>query len=91
MVLIIYLFQWRTVCLSLSLETLRTACASLVSELRQLEYFIPALSLASALYHRLNQLSPTLITDGLEIDKEVMFSEAARLATFNNWPHMNYK
>ena len=26
-----------------------------------------------------------------EIDKEMMYSEATRLQSFANWPHMDYK
>ena len=83
--------QWRTVCLTLPVSTLKSACSSLIAELRGVSSYVPALSLTSALCHRLNYLALSGSNDALEMDKEAMFSEAARLATFTKWPHMNYK
>lgn len=90
--------QWSTLRLELPLGVLRSVCLGLVIELKRLSRYIPALSIASALIQRLAHLLPPPTPDTGQgpagtgpPDREAMCSEAARLATFIKWPHMNYK
>ncbi|CAL4125472.1 unnamed protein product, partial [Meganyctiphanes norvegica] len=93
------LAKWTTIRLELPVGVLRSVCTGLVSELKRLTRYIPALSTASALAHRLSHLLPPPTPDtgqhgppgSAQPDRDAMFSEASRLATFNKWPHMNYK
>ncbi|XP_064112985.1 baculoviral IAP repeat-containing protein 6-like isoform X2 [Macrobrachium nipponense] len=92
------LAKWSTLRLELPLGVLRSVCVGLVSELKRLTKYTPALSIASALIHRLAHLLPPPTPDtgqgppgNSAPDRDAMFSEAARLATFIKWPHMNYK
>lgn len=66
-------------------------CSGLVTELKRLSRYIPALPIASAINERLNGLLPGLPLEGGPADKALMFSEATRRDTFSKWPHMNYK
>ncbi|XP_069180397.1 baculoviral IAP repeat-containing protein 6 isoform X6 [Procambarus clarkii] len=92
------LAKWSTLRLELPLGVLRSVCLGVVSELKRLTRYIPALSIASALIQRLAHLLPPPTPDTGQgppgagpPDREAMCSEAARLATFIKWPHMNYK
>lgn len=92
------LAKWSTLRLELPLGVLRSVCLGLISELKRLTRYIPALSTASALNHRLAHLLPPPTPDTGQgppgsgpPDRDAMFSEASRLATFIKWPHMNYK
>ena len=61
------------------------------------------LPIVSAIVYRLNLLHPTLVNgqvtsfisqfekDSDVFTRETMSSEAARLASFEGWPHMDYK
>ena len=78
--------------IEVSVGAVRSVCVSLVNELKRHTYYIPALSTASAITHRLSHLLPPPTPDTVtETDRESMFSEATRLNTFLKWPHMNYK
>ncbi|KAK7067356.1 hypothetical protein SK128_014936 [Halocaridina rubra] len=92
------LAKWSTLRLELPLGVLRSVCLGLVSELKRLTKYTPALSIASALIHRLAHLLPPPTPDTGQAppgsnppERDAMYSEAARLATFSKWPHMNYK
>lgn len=71
---------------------LKTVCGSLVLELR-LQKNVPGLSVASAISDRLSYLLPGsgAESSGGQVDRTLMYSEAARRETFSKWPHMNYK
>ncbi|XP_026296613.1 baculoviral IAP repeat-containing protein 6 isoform X3 [Apis mellifera] len=83
--------KWNTVCLELPHSSLKLVCSGLVTELKRLSRYIPALPIASAINERLNGLLPGLPLEGDPADKALMFSEATRRDTFSKWPHMNYK
>ncbi|KAK9296171.1 hypothetical protein QLX08_009734 [Tetragonisca angustula] len=83
--------KWNTVCLELPHGSLKLVCSGLVTELKRLSRYIPALPIASAINERLNGLLPGLPLEGGPADKALMFSEATRRDTFSKWPHMNYK
>ncbi|XP_050487172.1 baculoviral IAP repeat-containing protein 6 isoform X2 [Bombus huntii] len=83
--------KWNTVCLELPHSSLKLVCSGLVTELKRLSRYIPALPIASAINERLNGLLPGLPLEGGPADKALMFSEATRRDTFSKWPHMNYK
>ncbi|XP_017761383.1 PREDICTED: baculoviral IAP repeat-containing protein 6 [Eufriesea mexicana] len=83
--------KWNTVCLELPHSSLKLVCSGLVTELKGLNRYIPALPVASAINERLNGLLPGLPLEGGPTDKALMFSEATRRDTFSKWPHMNYK
>lgn len=72
---------------------LKSVCGSLVMEMKRLHHHSPGLSVASAVNDRLSYLLPSTLPDvsGGNVDRSLMFSEAARRATFGKWPHMNYK
>ena len=91
-VIVVFLFQWATVCISVSHATLKSVCNSLVSEMRRLNLHNPGLSIASSVNDRLGYLLPSSQQDpGAPIERNLMYSEAARRETFKKWPHMNYK
>ena len=78
--------------LDLPHSLLRSFFSQLVTELMKKRSFIPQLSIASSILERLNMLLPPEKTDSdLPLDKNQMFSESARLNTFLNWPHLEYK
>lgn len=71
--------------------------SGLAQELKRQGRQIPAMTVASALCERLNTLAqsegPALLGGDTNPTpyRALMFSEAARRATFSKWPHMNYK
>ncbi|XP_064603703.1 baculoviral IAP repeat-containing protein 6-like isoform X3 [Liolophura sinensis] len=85
--------KWATVTLMLPHCALKSVCGSLVMEMKRLHHHSPGLSVASAVNDRLSYLLPSTLPDisGGNVDRSLMFSEAARRATFGKWPHMNYK
>ncbi|XP_015597939.1 baculoviral IAP repeat-containing protein 6 isoform X3 [Cephus cinctus] len=83
--------KWNTICLELPHGAIKLVCSGLVMELKRLNKHIPALPIASAINERLNGLLPSLVLEGVPVDRALMFSEAARRETFSKWPHMNYK
>jgi len=90
-VCILYL-QWCTVKLDLPHSTLKSVFSQLVSELWKKNSYTPELSIASSILERLNMLLPLAKTDAeFSLDKTQMFSESARLNTFLDWPHLDYK
>lgn len=90
-IIVLFLFQWNTICLELPHGSLKLVCSGLVMELKRQNRHIPALPIASAINERLNGLLPGLALEGGPADRALMFSEAARRDTFPKWPHMNYK
>ncbi|KAI5706497.1 hypothetical protein M8J75_008669 [Diaphorina citri] len=85
--------KWNIICLELKHASFKTACYSLVCELKRQNRHVPALAIASAINERLNCLHPTPFPiDSQPSDhRNLMFSEAARRETFAKWPHMDYK
>jgi len=54
--------------------------------------YIPQLSIASSILERLNAMFIVEKSElEIPLDKTQMFSEQARLQTYKNWPHINYK
>ncbi|XP_076225750.1 BIR repeat containing ubiquitin-conjugating enzyme isoform X2 [Nomia melanderi] len=83
--------KWNTVCLELPHGSLKLVCSGLVTELKRLNRYIPALPIASAINERLNGLLPGLALEGSPADRALMFSEEVRRETFSKWPHINYE
>lgn len=51
-----------------------------------------ATPITSSLTERTSYYSPDFSIDtAVPLDRALMYSEAARLATFENWPHMEYQ
>uniref|UniRef100_A0A8D8V1I0 Dual E2 ubiquitin-conjugating enzyme/E3 ubiquitin-protein ligase BIRC6 n=1 Tax=Cacopsylla melanoneura TaxID=428564 RepID=A0A8D8V1I0_9HEMI len=79
------------------MSSFKTACYSLVCELKRQNRHVPALAIASAINERLNSLHATSSVsfpggDSQAADhRNLMFSESARRETFAKWPHMDYK
>ncbi|ELT93547.1 hypothetical protein CAPTEDRAFT_223860 [Capitella teleta] len=84
--------KWACVCLKLPHCALKAVCSGLVSELRP-QKNVPGLSVASSVIDRLGYLLPSNQLENVagQVDRTLMYSEAARLETFLKWPHMNYK
>ncbi|CAH4031478.1 baculoviral IAP repeat-containing protein 6 isoform X1 [Pieris brassicae] len=80
--------KWSTVTITLSQSTLRLVMVGIVQELKGQNRRIPALSIASAVGQRANELMPC---NRDEESRALMYSEAERKETFKRWPHMDYK
>jgi len=73
-------------------SVMKSSFQTIVNELWKKNAYIPQLSIASSILERLNMLHPLPKGDSdLPLDKTQMFSESARLNTFANWPHLDYK
>ncbi|KAL1461616.1 hypothetical protein WDU94_013494 [Cyamophila willieti] len=89
--------KWNIICLELKHSSFKTACYSLVCELKRQNRHVPALAIASAINERLNSLHAASAVsfpggDSQAADhRNLMFSESARRETFAKWPHMDYK
>ncbi|XP_013417535.1 baculoviral IAP repeat-containing protein 6 [Lingula anatina] len=85
--------KWATVCIRLPHHTLKSVCSTLMTELKKYQQNVSSLPVASAVTERLNSLYPTGQPElgAGPIDRSMMYSEAARRASFTSWPHMNYK
>lgn len=78
--------------LELPYSVLRSTFHTMVNELWKKNAYIPQLSIASSILERLNMLlPPTKVDPDAPLEKGQMFSESARLQTFSNWPHMEYR
>lgn len=84
--------RWETICLELPHSSLKMVASSVAVTLKRLGRHIPALAIASAINERLTDLIiGGRISDGDNVQRFHMFSEAARRQTFEQWPHMDYK
>lgn len=64
----------------------------IMAELKARAEITSALSVSAAVTERANYYSPDFSIDTpVPLDRSLMYSEAARLATFKNWPHMSYQ
>jgi baculoviral IAP repeat-containing protein 6 (apollon) len=82
----------------MSAGSLLMVCSGLTQELKRQGRQVPAMTVASALCERLSTLAQHEATSMISTGegsttpyRALMFSEAARRATFSKWPHMNYK
>ncbi|XP_059477801.1 baculoviral IAP repeat-containing protein 6 [Neocloeon triangulifer] len=90
--------KWRFISLEMPAGSLWLVCSGLAQELKRQGRQVPAMTVASALCERLSTLAHqeafSLLgtSEGSSTPyRALMFSEAARRATFSKWPHMNYK
>ncbi|XP_065342145.1 baculoviral IAP repeat-containing protein 6 isoform X6 [Cloeon dipterum] len=90
--------KWRFITLEMPAGSLWLVCSGLAQELKRQGRQVPAMTVASALCERLSTLAYQEATSLLGTSegsstpyRALMFSEAARRATFSKWPHMNYK
>ncbi|CAL8111027.1 unnamed protein product [Orchesella dallaii] len=84
--------KWSTVKLELPYSVLKSTFQTMVNELWKKNAYIPQLSIASSILERLNMLLPPSKPElDAPLEKSQMFSESARLRTFSNWPHMEYR
>ncbi|XP_059058319.1 baculoviral IAP repeat-containing protein 6 [Achroia grisella] len=80
--------KWSTVTICLPQSTIRLVTIGVVQELKGQNRRIPALSIASAVGQRANDL---VSCSRDEETRPLMYSEAERKETFKRWPHMDYK
>ncbi|GAB0094178.1 Baculoviral IAP repeat-containing protein 6 [Sergentomyia squamirostris] len=87
--------KWNIICLELPHSSLKMVANNVLYQLKRLDRHIPALAIASAVNERLTDLLiGSRLLDSLtggNAQRCLMFSEAARRQTFEQWPHMDYK
>ncbi|XP_055696918.1 baculoviral IAP repeat-containing protein 6 isoform X3 [Phlebotomus papatasi] len=87
--------KWNIICLELPHSSLKMVASNVLYQLKRLDRHIPALAIASAINERLTDLLiGSRLLDSLtggNAQRCLMFSEAARRQTFEQWPHMDYK
>ncbi|XP_055678934.1 baculoviral IAP repeat-containing protein 6 isoform X2 [Lutzomyia longipalpis] len=87
--------KWNIICLELPHSSLKMVANNVLYQLKRLDRHIPALAIASAINERLTDLLiGSRLLDSLtggNAQRSLMFSEAARRQTFEQWPHMDYK
>ena len=84
--------QWATVCLHESLDKLQFAFVTLLGLLQRGGQQTLAIPIAAAIVDRLLALADKVPDLGQQvIDRESMNSEALRLKSFRNWPHMDVR
>ena len=93
--------QWATVKITDTYSNLLTLLSQSLDETKRINLQSPAIPTLSMLLDRLYRLDTSLIESQLQshtigsmfsnFDKRYMCSESTRRATFNQWPHMDYK
>jgi baculoviral IAP repeat-containing protein 6 len=92
--------QWNTIQISDTYSNLLTILTQSLDEIKRTNLQSSAISTLSILLDRLYRLDYSLVESQLNntigvpfsnFDKRYMCSEATRRATFNQWPHMDYK
>ena len=93
--------QWATVKITDTYSNLLTILSQSLDETKRINLQSPAIPTLSMLLDRLYRLDTSLIESQLQshtigsmfsnFDKRYMCSESTRRATFNQWPHMDYK
>ena len=86
------ILQWCTVTLEHSQNALLYVFQHIMMQLKNKGDSSPALSIAAAMTERSGYYAPDFNIDTpVPLDRALMYSEAARLATFENWPHKDYQ
>lgn len=86
------LLQWSTIVLEYPQNVLLYVFQHIMQQLKSKSEVSPALPVAAALTERAGYYATDFSIDTpVPLDRSLMYSEAARLATFKNWPHMAYQ
>lgn len=86
------MLQWATVSVSQTLSELSYLFGHVLADLRTRPDPMNALPLSAAIVERSSYYKASFRIDTpVPLDKSLMHSEAARLASFNNWPHGDYR